>query len=218
MNQDLESFRTRVEHVVEHHPVVMDNTYTKWFAKGEATRGEVRHLAVQFSVFSHQFVEAALRKVINAADLQSYRAGKEILMNELGVIYRPAGGRSPVADADDPEFIGTEGSVDASTFRFSAAHFEWLLSFGAPLGPFISTLLTNASVTDLWGSVVKTTIFGAIIAIVCCYKGMTASGGAEGVGRSVNQAVVIAFLGIFAFNYVFTQTLLATHPEISVIK
>ena len=38
------------------------------------------------------------------------------------------------------------------------------------------------------------------------------------VGRAVNQAVVIAFLGIFAFNYVFTQTLLATHPEISVIK
>ena len=47
---------------------------------------------------------------------------------------------------------------------------------------------------------------------------MTASGGAEGVGRAVNQAVVISFLGIFAFNSVFTQTLLATHPEISVIK
>ena len=64
---------------------------------------------------------------------------------------------------------------------------------------------------------VKTTLFGAIIAIVCCYKGMTASGGAEGVGRAVNQAVVIAFLGIFAFNYAFTQTLLATHPEITTI-
>jgi phospholipid/cholesterol/gamma-HCH transport system permease protein len=92
------------------------------------------------------------------------------------------------------------------------------LSFNAPLGPFFATLLTNASTTDLWGSVLKCTMFGAIIAIVCCYKGMTASGGAEGVGRAVNQAVVISFLGIFAFNYVFTQTLLATHPEISVIK
>ena len=66
--------------------------------------------------------------------------------------------------------------------------------------------------------VLKTTLYGAIIAVVSCYKGMTASGGAEGVGRAVNQGVVIAFLGIFAFNYVFTQTLLATHPEISVIK
>ena len=46
---------------------------------------------------------------------------------------------------------------------------------------------------------------------------MTASGGAEGVG-SGQPGVVIAFLGMFAFNYVFTQTLLATHPEITVIK
>jgi phospholipid/cholesterol/gamma-HCH transport system permease protein len=93
-----------------------------------------------------------------------------------------------------------------------------VLVFGQPLGPFFSTLLSNASTTDLWGSVVKCTIFGAIIAVVSCYKGMTASGGAEGVGRAVNQSVVIAFLGVFAFNYVFTQTLLATHPEMSVIK
>jgi len=92
------------------------------------------------------------------------------------------------------------------------------LTFHAKLGPFFATLFNQATVTDLWGSLVKTTLFGAIIAIVCCYKGMTASGGAEGVGRAVNQAVVIAFLGVFAFNYVFTQTLLATHPEITVIR
>src|SRR5882724_2865654 len=89
---------------------------------------------------------------------------------------------------------------------------------GAPLGPFWATFFTNASTTDLWGSILKTTLFGAIIAIVCCYKGMTASGGAEGVGRAVNQAVVIAFMGIFAFNYVFTHTLVAAHPEITVIR
>jgi phospholipid/cholesterol/gamma-HCH transport system permease protein len=89
---------------------------------------------------------------------------------------------------------------------------------GGSLGPFWSTLFANANSTDLWGSVLKTTMFGAIIAIVCCYKGMSASGGAEGVGRAVNEAVVISFLGIGAFNTVFTQTLLATHPQILVIK
>src|SRR5438093_410420 len=68
----------------------------------------------------------------------------------------------------------------------------------APLGPFWATFFTNASTTDLWGSVVKTTLFGAIISIVCCYKGMTASGGAAGVGRAVNEAVVIACSGIGA--------------------
>src|SRR5436190_11641410 len=89
---------------------------------------------------------------------------------------------------------------------------------GGSLGPFWNTLFANSSTTDLWGSVLKTTMFGAIIAIVCCYKGMTASGGAEGVGRAVNEAVVLAFTAIFSFDYVFTQTLLATHPQILVIK
>ncbi|MGH2854668.1 MAG: MlaE family ABC transporter permease [Solirubrobacteraceae bacterium] len=89
---------------------------------------------------------------------------------------------------------------------------------GQPLGPFWNNLFNNASTTDLWGSALKTVLFGAIISIVCCYKGMTASGGAEGVGRAVNQAVVVAFLAIFAFDYVFTQTLLATHPQILQIK
>jgi phospholipid/cholesterol/gamma-HCH transport system permease protein len=92
------------------------------------------------------------------------------------------------------------------------------LVYHQSLAGFWATFFANASVTDLWGSIVKTTMFGAIISIVCCYKGMTASGGAAGVGRAVNEAVVIAFAGIWAFNYVFTQTLLATHPEILVIR
>jgi phospholipid/cholesterol/gamma-HCH transport system permease protein len=89
---------------------------------------------------------------------------------------------------------------------------------GGQTGPFFATFLTNATTTDLWGSVLKCTLFGALTAIICCYKGMTASGGAEGVGRAVNQAVVMTFMSIGAFNYVFTQTLLATHPEINIIR
>ena len=131
-------------------------------------------------------------------------------------------GVDPVKNLVVPRFLAL--MIATGLFNIYAILFGILggiiatLTFDAPLGPFFATLLTNASTTDLWGSVVKCTIFGAIIAIVSCYKGMTASGGAEGVGRAVNQAVVITFLGIFAFNYVFTQTLLATHPEISVIK
>jgi phospholipid/cholesterol/gamma-HCH transport system permease protein len=66
--------------------------------------------------------------------------------------------------------------------------------------------------------VVKTTMFGAIIAIVCSYKGMTASGGAEGVGRAVNQAVVIAIVASFFFQFVFSAILLATNPELQTIR
>jgi len=121
----LAAFQSRVDDVVHRHPVVVDNAYTRWFATGVATRDQVRHLTVQFSVFSHLFVEAQLRKVINAADLDTYRAGKEILMNELGVAFN---------GAVDDEGIATEGTVDGSRFKFTAAHFEWLVRFAKPLG------------------------------------------------------------------------------------
>jgi phospholipid/cholesterol/gamma-HCH transport system permease protein len=65
---------------------------------------------------------------------------------------------------------------------------------------------------------VKTTVFGMIVAIVHCYKGMTVSGGAGGVGRAVNRGAVISLMAVFAFNSVFTQVLLATHPSISQLK
>src|SRR5256885_6186130 len=139
---DLARFRRRVEALVHHPPGVGDNASTRWFAAGSADRDEVRHLTVQFSVFSHQFVEAQLRKVLNAADLDSYRSGKEILMNELGVVFKPTlpgasvPGRAAVAAADgvDPDIVSTEGTVAGGRSRFAAAHFEWLLRFGAPIG------------------------------------------------------------------------------------
>src|SRR5579875_3306589 len=89
------------------------------------------------------------------------------------------------------------------------------VSNGAPVGPFLSNFFAQASTAEFTAMLVKSTLFGALIAIVCCYKGLTASGGAEGVGRAVNQAVVIAFLGIGSIDYVFTQTLLATTPALN---
>jgi len=88
---------------------------------------------------------------------------------------------------------------------------------GAP-GPFFATFFENATPTEFGASLLKTVVFGSIIAVVCCYKGLSAKGGPEGVGRAVNQAIVICFMAIGAVNYVFTQTLLATHPELSAIR
>ncbi len=131
-------------------------------------------------------------------------------------------GVDPIKNLVVPRFLALiliTGLMDVYALLFGIAGGLFAeVAYGQPLGGFFATLFTNASVTDLWGSLLKCTMFGGITAIVCCYKGMNASGGAEGVGRAVNEAVVTALLGIFAFNYVFTQTLLATHPEISVIK
>jgi phospholipid/cholesterol/gamma-HCH transport system permease protein len=92
------------------------------------------------------------------------------------------------------------------------------LTHGAPLGPFFSTYFENATTTEFAASLLKTSLFGAVIAITCCYMGLSAKGGAEGVGRAVNRAVVISFLAIGALDYVFTQFILATHPELSTVR
>src|ERR1700716_3181648 len=169
----------------------------------------------EFAPFVDAIVLAGVAGTAITADLGARKIREELdALQVLGV--------DPIKNLVVPRFLAlmiVTGLFDIYALLFGI--FGGILaaiSFGQPLGPFWGTLFANASVTDLWGSVLKTTIFGAIVAIVCCYKGMSASGGAEGVGRAVNEAVVISFLGIGAFNYVFTQTLLATHPNILVIK
>jgi phospholipid/cholesterol/gamma-HCH transport system permease protein len=92
------------------------------------------------------------------------------------------------------------------------------LILGASSDAFIANFFANATTTDMWGSIVKTTLFGLIIGVVCCYKGLNAEGGPSGVGRAVNQAVVIAFVAIWIFNYVFTVTLLGLNPDMQVFR
>src|ERR1700760_3315157 len=168
----------------------------------------------EFAPFVDAIVLAGVAGTAITADLGARKIREELdALQVLGV--------DPIKNLVVPRFLAlmlVTGLFDIYALIFGI--FGGILATvvnHAPLGPFFSTFFNNAETTDLWGSVVKTTLFGAIIAVVCCYKGMTASGGAEGVGRAVNQAVVIAFLGIFAFNYAFTQTLLATHPEITTI-
>ena len=138
-----QEFLGDVERELLQHRIIRDNPYTRWFQDGRATDGELRHFVRQFSVFSNQFLVAALLRVINAPTLQQARAAKEILLNELGVIYRRTGGevgsRQPRSEEGkdregDPELVSTEGTVDGGTFRFRAAHFEWLLAVGEGLG------------------------------------------------------------------------------------
>lgn len=89
---------------------------------------------------------------------------------------------------------------------------------GATTGGFVTNFFANATTLDLAASVIKTALFGLIIGVVCCYKGLNAGGGSAGVGRAVNQAVVIAFAGIWTFNYVFTTIFLGLNPGLQVFK
>jgi hypothetical protein len=141
--KDFDAFKKTIEERFMGHPVVTQNVYTNWFAKGDIPLDHLRQFTVQFSVFSNQFLLAALNRVINADTLSSAHESKEILMNELGVIYhKPAqagAAQAPAAAVDtdregDPALVSVEGTVDGGRFRFQAAHIEWILRFAQSLG------------------------------------------------------------------------------------
>lgn len=139
---DFQNFLKEVDRQFLQHPIILHNDYTEWFSQGTATDEELRHFLRQFSVFSNQFLIAALLKVINSPTLQQSRTSREILLNELGVIYRRLEGTSSTNtrtedDKDregDPELVSTEGTVDGGICRFKAAHFEWLIAVAEGIG------------------------------------------------------------------------------------
>ena len=54
---------------------------------------------------------------------------------------------------------------------------------------------------------IKALVFGLIIALTSCHFGLNVRGGAVGVGRSVNAAVVGSALGIVPSDYFLTYLL-----------
>lgn len=140
---DFHDFLSEADREFFQHRIITNNAYTRWFRNGTATDDELRHFIQQFSVFSNQFLVAALLKTINSPTIEQSRASREILLNELGVIYRQPG--QPIGDRvtqteekkdreGDPELVSTEGTVDGGICRFRAAHFEWLTGVAEGLG------------------------------------------------------------------------------------
>ena len=80
----------------------------------------------------------------------------------------------------------------------------WFVAhYYAGIGSFTYTnsIQTYAEFYDIFGGMVKGAFFGAIIAIVGCYKGLNAPNGAEGVGLATTASVVLSIILIFIANY-----------------
>jgi len=60
------------------------------------------------------------------------------------------------------------------------------------VGEFIATFSPFSTVGDLWLAIVKPAVFGVIVAIISCHKGLDTRGGPAGVANSVNAAVLEA--------------------------
>lgn len=62
----------------------------------------------------------------------------------------------------------------------------------------------SLQIKDLTTGLIKTIVFGMIIAMVGCLEGMRVEGGAEGVGKATTKSVVTSFILIIAADCVFT--------------
>jgi phospholipid/cholesterol/gamma-HCH transport system permease protein len=69
---------------------------------------------------------------------------------------------------------------------------------------FFRGVIDYLSVWDFYMGLIKSVIFGLIIALSSCYFGLSVRGGAPGVGRAVNSAVVASAVGIFVSDYFAT--------------
>ncbi|MCX7780166.1 MAG: ABC transporter permease [Negativicutes bacterium] len=72
---------------------------------------------------------------------------------------------------------------------------------------YLHSIKVFAVVNDLTGGLVKAMVFGGIIAIIGCYKGLTTTEGAEGVGRATTGSVVTSIILIFIANYFLSLAL-----------
>ena len=70
-----------------------------------------------------------------------------------------------------------------------------------------ANMLRYTDSEDVVAGVTKATIFGGMIALVSCYKGMNCGEGAEGVGRATTEAVVYSSISVLISNFFLTLVL-----------
>ena len=68
-------------------------------------------------------------------------------------------------------------------------------------------MVRYTNTADVVIGVIKAFIYGGIVALIGCYKGMNCGEGAEGVGRATTEAVVYSSIAILISNFFLTLSL-----------
>jgi len=75
-------------------------------------------------------------------------------------------------------------------------------------GTFMGRIHRLVTLSDLVGGLFKASVFGAVIGLVGCHKGMRASGGSKGVGMAATSTVVTCSVSILIVDYFLTTFLI----------
>ena len=83
--------------------------------------------------------------------------------------------------------------------------------FGMSPHGYFDPMQIHITLFDISTGVVKALFFGFIISSISCYKGLTTTGGAAGVGKSTTNSVVISYSYILIINFLLTVVLNVIH-------
>jgi phospholipid/cholesterol/gamma-HCH transport system permease protein len=72
-------------------------------------------------------------------------------------------------------------------------------------GFFINDVLGSLTLSDICSGIGKSFFFAYFVTIIGCYNGLTASGGADGVGRATTNTVVMASIFILVSDFFLTK-------------
>lgn len=72
-------------------------------------------------------------------------------------------------------------------------------------GMFVANIVEMVDLEDIFHGLTKSVFFGLILTHIGCYKGFYTTGGAEGVGKSTTQAVVLSSVLILVSDYFLTS-------------
>lgn len=78
-----------------------------------------------------------------------------------------------------------------------------------PASVYLSSAMEAVNYNEILGGLIKPTVFGFIIALVGCYKGMSTTGGTVGVGRSTTQSVVNASILVIAVDFLLSKVIIS---------
>jgi phospholipid/cholesterol/gamma-HCH transport system permease protein len=95
------------------------------------------------------------------------------------------------------DFIGMVGGLFLAVVE---------LKIGASF--YLSTVQSSTHFNDIFHGLCKTPFFGFEIALIGCYNGLNATGGADGVGRATTVAVVIASIVVLMSDFFLTKLFL----------
>lgn len=73
---------------------------------------------------------------------------------------------------------------------------------------FVGHVLLAMTVHDITSGIGKTVFFAFFIGIIACYNGLTATGGADGVGRATTNTVVEASIAVIVSDFFLTKLFL----------